>query len=93
MRGSSSHQQIVSSTAPRSLQRRRPSPEPRAEELELPHDDRAEVSVLGAIIISTLTVGLNVTKVGPNWQVMITGFILIIAVYFTMDRSKSVIVK
>jgi ribose/xylose/arabinose/galactoside ABC-type transport system permease subunit len=50
-------------------------------------------TLLGAIIISTLTVGLNITKVGPNWQTMITGFVLIVAVYFTMDRSRSVIVK
>ena len=50
-------------------------------------------TLLGAVIISTLTVGLNITKVGPNWQAMITGFILIVAVYFTMDRSKSLIVK
>lgn len=50
-------------------------------------------TLLGALIITVLSAGLNMAQVGPNWQTMIKGFVLIIAVYFTMDRSRGLIIK
>ncbi len=50
-------------------------------------------TLLGALIITVLSAGLNMIQVEPNFQIMIKGFIVIVAVYFTLDRRKSVIVK
>lgn len=50
-------------------------------------------TAIGVFIITTLSVGLVVLQVNPNLQGVIKGAAVIAAVYFTMDRSRDLIVK
>lgn len=50
-------------------------------------------TAIGVFIITTLSVGLVVLQVNPNLQGVIKGAVVIAAVYFTMDRSRDLIVK
>ncbi len=45
-------------------------------------------TVIGAFIISTLTNGLRSLAVSTEWQTVVTGFVLAMAVYFDMLRKK-----
>lgn len=50
-------------------------------------------TAIGVFIITTLSVGLVVLQVNPNLQGVIKGAAVIAAVYFTMDRSRDLIIK
>jgi ribose transport system permease protein len=50
-------------------------------------------TAIGVFIITTLSVGLVVLQVNPNLQGVIKGVVVIAAVYFTMNRSRDLIVK
>ncbi len=43
-------------------------------------------TIIGAFIISTLTNGLRIMSVPQEWQIVITGFIIILAVYLDILR-------
>ena len=43
-------------------------------------------TIIGAFIISTLTNGLRILSVPQEWQIVITGFIIIFAVYLDILR-------
>jgi ribose transport system permease protein len=43
-------------------------------------------TIIGAFIISTLTNGLRIMSVPQEWQIVITGFIIIFAVYLDILR-------
>ncbi len=43
-------------------------------------------TIIGAFIISTLTNGLRIMSVPQEWQIIITGFIIILAVYLDILR-------
>jgi ribose transport system permease protein len=45
-------------------------------------------TVIGAFIISILTNGLRTMAVSTEWQTVVTGFVLAMAVYFDMLRRK-----
>lgn len=45
-------------------------------------------TVIGAFIISVLTNGLRTMAVSTEWQTVVTGFVLAMAVYFDMLRRK-----
>jgi ribose transport system permease protein len=46
-------------------------------------------TVIGAFIISTLTNGLRILSVPQEWQIVVTGSIVIIAVYLDILRRRS----
>ena len=50
-------------------------------------------TILGVLVISVLKNGLNVAGVHPYVQIVVTGLIVIIAVTFTLDRSRLAFVK
>jgi ribose transport system permease protein len=50
-------------------------------------------TAIGAGVITVLAGGMVVLRVNPNTQSLIEGFVLIAAVYFTMDRSRTAVVK
>ena len=45
-------------------------------------------TIIGAFIMSVLTNGLRILSVAPEWQIVVTGFIIIIAVYTDILRRK-----
>ena len=45
-------------------------------------------TVIGALVISTLTNGLRVLSVPQEWQTVVTGTIVILAVYLDIVRRK-----
>jgi ribose transport system permease protein len=45
-------------------------------------------TVIGAFIISTLTNGLRILSVPPDWQIVVTGVIVILAVYLDQLRRR-----
>jgi ribose transport system permease protein len=45
-------------------------------------------TIIGAFIISTLTNGLRILSVPQEWQTVITGGIVILAVYLDMVRRR-----
>ena len=45
-------------------------------------------TVIGAFIISILTNGLRTMAVSTEWQTVVTGFVLAVAVYFDMLRRQ-----
>ncbi len=50
-------------------------------------------TILGALIIGVLSNGLNLVGVDPFWQMVVKGFVVIVAVIMSIDRSKIQIVK
>jgi ribose transport system permease protein/putative xylitol transport system permease protein len=50
-------------------------------------------TLVGSIIVTILVVGLNMVSMPTNWQTVITGAVVILGVYFTMTRDKSMVVK
>jgi len=44
--------------------------------------------VIGAFIISTLTNGLRILSVPQEWQTVVTGAIVIVAVYLDIIRRR-----
>ncbi len=50
-------------------------------------------TALGALIIMTLSNGLNMAGVSPYIQYIIKGIVLVTAVFLTIDRSKIGIIK
>lgn len=54
---------------------------------------RAWGTIIGALTIGVLSNGLNILGVPSFWQQIITGFVLVIAVFLTIDRKKIVIIK
>ena len=46
-------------------------------------------TVIGAFIISTLTNGLRIMSVPQEWQIVVTGVIVIVAVYLDIIRRRS----
>jgi ribose transport system permease protein len=44
-------------------------------------------TIIGAFIISTLTNGLRIMSVPQEWQIVVTGFIVIFAVYLDILRK------
>ncbi len=46
-------------------------------------------TIIGAFVISVLTNGLRIMSVPQEWQIVITGCIIIVAVYFDMIRRRS----
>lgn len=48
---------------------------------------------IGVAIITVLSNGLNLVGVGPYWQLVIKGFVVIGAVLVSQDRSRGLIVK
>jgi ribose/xylose/arabinose/galactoside ABC-type transport system permease subunit len=50
-------------------------------------------TLLGALIIGVLSNGLNLVGVNPFWQMVVKGFVVILAVAMTMDRTKIQFVK
>ena len=45
-------------------------------------------TIIGAFIMSTLTNGLRIMSVAQQWQTVVTGAIIILAVYFDMLRRR-----
>ena len=45
-------------------------------------------SLIGALIMAVLTNGLRVLSVAQEWQTVVTGAIIILAVYADMMRRK-----
>ena len=45
-------------------------------------------TIIGAFIISTLTNGLRIMSVPQEWQIVVTGFIIILAVYLDILRRR-----
>jgi ribose transport system permease protein len=45
-------------------------------------------TVIGALVISTLTNGLRVLSVPQEWQTVVTGAIVILAVYLDIVRRR-----
>lgn len=54
---------------------------------------RIRGTVLGVLIISILSNGMNMTGVDPYLQSIFKGLVLIVAVFLTIDRSKISIIK
>ena len=54
---------------------------------------RAWGTIIGALTIGVLSNGLNILGVPSYWQSIITGFILVLAVFLTIDRKKIGIIK
>ncbi|MBO1901532.1 ABC transporter permease [Leucobacter weissii] len=50
-------------------------------------------TVLGVLVITTLTVGLNSLGVMPYMQLIIQGLVVVAAVALTLDRSKLTVIK
>jgi ribose transport system permease protein len=46
-------------------------------------------TIIGAFIISTLTNGLRILSVPQEWQIVVTGLIIILAVYLDTVRKRS----
>lgn len=46
-------------------------------------------TVIGAFLISTLTNGLRILSVKPEWQIVVTGAIIVLAVYLDIARRRS----
>lgn len=46
-------------------------------------------TIIGAFLISTLTNGLRILSVPQEWQTVVTGAIVVLAVYFDIIRRKS----
>lgn len=47
-------------------------------------------TVIGAFVISVLTNGLRMLSVPQEWQIVVTGAIIIVAVYFDMMRRRRI---
>ena len=45
-------------------------------------------TIIGAFIISTLTNGLRIMSVPQEWQTVVTGVIIIVAVYLDILRRR-----
>jgi ribose transport system permease protein len=45
-------------------------------------------TIIGALIISVLTNGLRILSVAQEWQTVVTGVIIILAVYADILRRK-----
>ncbi|MCX8507117.1 MAG: ABC transporter permease [Alphaproteobacteria bacterium] len=45
-------------------------------------------TIIGAFIMSVLTNGLRILSVAPEWQIVVTGLIIIVAVYTDILRRK-----
>ena len=45
-------------------------------------------TIIGAFVISVLTNGLRILSVPQEWQIVVTGVIIIVAVYFDMVRRR-----
>lgn len=45
-------------------------------------------TVIGALIISSLTNGLQITEVSQEWQKVVLGLVIVVAVYADMARKK-----
>ena len=45
-------------------------------------------TVIGAFIISTLTIGLSITGVPDQWKMVVTGLVVIGAVYLDIVRRR-----
>jgi ribose/xylose/arabinose/galactoside ABC-type transport system permease subunit len=50
-------------------------------------------TAIGAVTIGVLSNGLNILGVEAYWQQIITGAVLVIAVFLTIDRRKIGIIK
>jgi ribose transport system permease protein len=46
-------------------------------------------TIIGAFVISTLTNGLQILSVPEEWRTVVTGAILILAVYLDIVRRRS----
>ena len=49
--------------------------------------------LLGVLVIGILSNGLNLCGIGPYVQTVIQGIVVIVAVSFSLDRSKLLILK
>ncbi|MGV8987266.1 MAG: ABC transporter permease [Cypionkella sp.] len=54
---------------------------------------RIRGTILGVLIIAILSNGMNMTGIDPYLQNIVKGFVLILAVFLTIDRSKIQIIK
>ena len=45
-------------------------------------------TIIGALIMSVLTNGLRIMSVAQEWQIVVTGLIIILAVYADILRRK-----
>jgi ribose transport system permease protein len=45
-------------------------------------------TVIGAFLISTLSNGLKILSVPPEWQIVVTGLIVVLAVYLDTLRRR-----
>ena len=50
-------------------------------------------TLIGALIITALSAGLNIVGVPPQWSPVITGLVLIVAVIVSTDRKRIGIIK
>jgi ribose/xylose/arabinose/galactoside ABC-type transport system permease subunit len=50
-------------------------------------------TLLGVLVIGVLSNGLNLAGIGPYVQTVIQGIVVIVAVAFSLDRSKLSILK
>jgi ribose transport system permease protein len=50
-------------------------------------------TLLGVLVITVLSNGLNVAGVDFYWQIIVKGIVVIAAVAITLDRSKVQIMK
>ena len=46
-------------------------------------------TILGVLIISILSNGLNILSIDPYTQIMIKGAVVVLAVFLTIDRKKN----
>jgi ribose/xylose/arabinose/galactoside ABC-type transport system permease subunit len=50
-------------------------------------------TAVGALTIGVLSNGLNILGVEPYWQEIVTGLVLVLAVFLTIDRKKIGVIK
>ena len=50
-------------------------------------------TILGALIITILSNGMNIVGVDPYFQNIIKGLVLILSVFVTIDRKKIGVIK
>ena len=49
--------------------------------------------LLGVLVIGILSNGLNLCGIGPYVQTVVQGIVVIVAVSFSLDRSKLLVLK
>ena len=59
----------------------------------LPEGREIEGTILGALIITILSNGMNIIELDPYFQNIVKGLVLVLSVFVTIDREKIGIIK